>query len=574
MKKVLVVTILLACLCACNTLDTEPHSLVPETFFNNEQELNDFLLGVYSPLMQEVMYGGGLMLSIGGGDDLGFYGRSNPSKCLLCANTNSSDQYISSLWKLLYEGVNRANMLLENVDKNNSINPAIRRRVAAEALFLRSFYYFLLVEGWGDVPLYLESTHSVLGLDVDRTDKQVVYDQLINDIEKALPDLNDFDQNITPELISKTAAAGILARVWMFRAGECFRDKQAPDDEHRKHCFAEAKKWCEYVVNSGIHGLVTPYSRVFMDLSEDKYNSTGIKESMWEAAEAGNRTTSESAAGRLGNTVGFGLTDSNIGITDHVDEGGLANPGYSYNFLITTLRLAEIYDSAGDTARADWSIAPFTYTVTTDKVTGLKSVTGRKWYYGKLPRDTAGNPIPAPAGYTYTEDTERNSKANRTRLCAKYRREYERVLPKHKTYTPINSPILRYADVLLMLAEAENEINGPTPLALSCLNQVRDRAMIYLIESASQEEFRTLIQNERAMELCFEGGLRRWDLIRWGIYSRTMLIMQGYSGRTGWASSYSYASKYYQVTDAYQYFPIPEKEMSLNKGIKKQNPGW
>jgi len=125
------------------------------------------------------------------------------------------------------------------------------------------------------------------------------------------------------------------------------------------------------------------------------------------------------------------------------------------------------------------------------------------------------------------------------------------------------------------LAEAENEINGPTALARECVDAVRERADAYLLEEGlGQDALRQQIQDERAMELCCEAGLRRFDLIRWGIYLKTMQQMEGYVSRSGWSQSYSYAVAYYRVTDAYQYYPIPETEMAINKAITQQNPGW
>jgi hypothetical protein len=106
-----------------------------------------------------------------------------------------------------------------------------------------------------------------------------------------------------------------------------------------------------------------------------------------------------------------------------------------------------------------------------------------------------------------------------SRNCAKWRREYELASPKNKNYTPTNFPILRYADVLLMHAEAENEVNGATAEALASLNLVRKRAGLTDTTIADQDGLRMEIRNERARELCFE-GVRRHDLIRWGIYAR------------------------------------------------------
>lgn len=563
MRKYLPI-LLIAVLTGCNALDNEPHTLVPENYFNTDQEREAFLLGVYAPLMHEHFYGGNYLIYVSGGDDLSFYQRSTPNTSILCANTNSGDLHLSRLWQLLYQGVNRANVLLENSD------PA--SRYYAEALFLRAYYYFILVQGWGDVPLRLTSTKDVYNLNIDRTPKDQIYDLIVQDIEQAIPHLNDFDQNVTPEFISKTAAAGILARIWLFRAGECYRDNQTPDNDFRQHCFGETKRWALYVKESNIHDLVPDYQRVFIDLAEDKYNSTGIKESMWEVAEAGNRTTTESAAGRLGNAIGWGLNDSEIGISLHQNELGLANPGFSYNFIFASTKLYDLYEAEQDTARGDWNIVPYTYT--TGKVGDVKCVTGRKFWYGKLPRDGEDNPLPAPDGYTYTEETEAKSRTNHTRCSGKYRREYETVSPKNKNYTPINCPLLRYSDVLLMLAEAENELNGPTDLAMDCLNQVRRRAHIDPYGATDKETFRQLIKDERAMELCFEYGSRRWDLIRWGDYLKAMLDAQSRVYGSGWGSAYQYAVAYYRVTSAYLYFPIPDTETSINSAITTQNPGW
>jgi hypothetical protein len=363
--------------------------------------------------------------------------------------------------------------------------------------------------------------------------------------------------------LTKSAARGILARVYLFRAGECFRDNKTPDESLRQSYFAEAKRWALEVKTSNLHDLVPSYSRVFIDLSEDLYNSTGIRESIWEVAEAGNRASSYQSAGRLGNTIGFGSSTDHSSVPAMQSLTGIYNPGYSYRFIFASLKLYEMYESENDTVRGDWSIANYEYTTT------ATSCTGRRYYYGKKrPEDIA------PDGLTYAEEPQATSDNNKTRPAAKYRREYEKVLPKNKNYTPINCPVLRYSDVLLMLAEAENELNpAPTDLAYECINAVRERAQITPLSGLDKDRFRDAIKKERAMELCFE-GLRRWDLIRWGDFYREMRNMESYVYSTGWGTSYIYAADYYKVSTAYNYFPIPDMEMSLNKKITANNPGW
>lgn len=548
---------------ACSDfLEKEPRLSTTETYFKSESELNTFLTGVYSPIMQEHFYGNNYPLYLAGGDDLTFYQRSNPAaETMICGNANSSGTEIQKFWAILYDGINRANLLLENVNRNEEITLSTRQRIEAEALFLRAFYYFHLVQCWGDVPMRLESVKSAYGLDIERTDKQVVYDQLISDMQTAIPKLYSLADLDYTGRITREAAKGILARVYMFRAGA--RDT----DGNSREYYEAALKWAKEVkdsANVANLGLVKPYNRVFKDLCEDLYNSTGVKESLWEAEEAGNRTSVEQAAGRLGNTLGFGGPDLSSS-EEYMNLGGLTNPGYSYKFAYASLKLYEMYEAEGDTARGDWNITPFEYIVSS--TTG--AVTGRRYYYGKLPE---GSVIQTGI---LEEQTEATSKNNKTRCAAKYRREYEKVLPKHKNYTPINFPILRYSDILLMIAEAENELNGaPTALAYECINAVRERADLEALPAGlSKDEFLAKLKNERAMEFAFE-ALRRWDLIRWGEFYTTIKGMNEYIYKEGWGSNYTYAADYYNgVSEAYVYFPIPTSELSVNNKIT-QNPGW
>jgi len=550
---------------SCDFLDREPHSLTPETYFNNETELNDFLLGVYSPLMQEYFYGNNYPLYLAGGDDLTYYQRSTPAPSILCANANSSTPEIMTFWKVLYEGINRANMLLENADNNPDIDVNARTRIKAEALFLRSFYYFHLIQCWGDVPLRLESTKQVEGLSAPRTDKQVIYDRIIKDIHSIITKLPKSNELSHTGTATQSAAQAVLARIYMFRAGEHYRDGRGAGAEELEY-FKQAKYWAEQVKTSNIHELADSYSQVFMDMSEDKYNSTGKRESIWEAEMAGNRTNSANySAGRIGNTLGFGSTVDFSSSAAYQNYTGMRNPGYSYRFAYASLKLYDMYEDAGDSERGNWNIAPYEYKFGTGSPT---PVIGRLYYEGKRPAGlTSVDGMPCE-DYPVND----NANKNKTRCAAKFRREHEVVTPKNKNYTPINFPIIRYSDVLLMLAEAENEINGPTELAKECINLVRNRAGLGDLPEMGKDDFREAIKNERAMELCFE-GLRRWDLIRWGEFYTKMIDMVNYTSREGWNSGHRYAAEYYKVNPNYVYFPIPDTEMAANTEVK-QNPGW
>jgi hypothetical protein len=560
---VILIVILLQTSCS-GLLEKEPYDLVPEGYFNTQEELESFLTGTYSLIMQTQFYGNYYILYNAGGDDLGFYQRSNAATSIICANTSSSDVYITSFWRILYEGVNRANILIENVNKNEEIKEEIRKRVLAEALFLRSFYYFNLVQGWGDVPLRLSSTQTVTGLDIARTDREIIYEQIISDIIKAIPDLKRSDELPHTGTITQSGAKGMLARIYLFRAGEHYRQK-LPAPETKLTCFEEAKRWALEVKESNLHGLVTPYSQVFIDLSKDKYNSTGVRESIWEAEMAGNNSI-VMASGRVGNIVGFGAKDFSA-TAEFKELGGMANPGLSYKLIYATLKLYDMYENEQDTARSQWNIAPFEYL---HADAAPYKVLGRRYYEGKRPAE-----LTTVEGLPCTDETRAYINNRHTRCAAKYRREYETVIPKDKNWTPINFPIMRYSDILLMIAEADNELTGtPSDVAYDCIDEVRNRAGISPLKGTglSKDEFREAIKRERAMELCFE-TTRRWDLIRWGEFVKNMTETLDDINKAEWSPDHKYAANYFKLTDAYNYYPIPIMELSVNKLIT-QNPGW
>lgn len=546
-------------------LDKEPHDLTPEGYFNTKDELEAYLTGTYSPIMQTQFYGNYYILYNAGGDDLGFFQRSNAITSMVCANTSSSDIYITSYWRILYEGINRANTLIENVNKNIEINETVRKRVKAEALFLRSFYYFNLIQGWGDVPFTLSSTQKVTGLDVVRTPKNTIYDQIISDIILAIPNLNTSAEISHTGTITQSGAKGILARIYLFRAGEHYRDKVTAPAE-TQYYFAEAKHWALEVKESNLHGLATPYSSLFIDMCTDKYNSTGVRESIWEAEMAGNNTQLM-AAGRVGNIVGFGSSKDFSSVAEYKNSKGMANPGYAYRFIYATLKLYEMYENEQDTARGNWNIAPYEYVHNT---VAPFAVLGRKYFEGKRPIN-----LTTVDGMPCTDETSTAINNRHTRCAAKFRREYETVLPKDKNWTPNNFPIIRYSDILLMIAEAENELTStPSDLAYSCIDEVRLRAGISALTGTglSKESFRDAVKCERAMELCFE-TTRRWDLIRWGEFTTNMTNTLNDIDKAQWSSDHKYASNYFKVTDAYNYFPIPIMELSVNR-LMTQNSGW
>lgn len=134
----------------------------------------------------------------------------------------------------------------------------------------------------------------------------------------------------------------------------------------------------------------------------------------------------------------------------------------------------------------------------------------------------------------------------------KYFDPEQRVNP---TESARNVPILRFADVLLMFAEADNELNGPTTASLEAINRVRNRAGLEPIESNAKNEFRELIYLERRLELMMEFH-RTFDLKRWGRLTSQL---------QAWGKP--------NAAEKHNLYPIPQREIDLNPNLT-QNPGW
>jgi hypothetical protein len=122
----------------------------------------------------------------------------------------------------------------------------------------------------------------------------------------------------------------------------------------------------------------------------------------------------------------------------------------------------------------------------------------------------------------------------------------------------VNFTRIRYAETLLILAEAENEVSGPTASAKNAINLVRKRAGLGEVTAADKDSFREAVLKERSWELCYENN--RWfDMLRTNTSISGSLV--GYNSGTGVFKEYN------------KYFPIPQREIDNNKSLV-QNPGY
>mgnify|MGYP000929184444 CR=1 FL=1 len=227
-------------------------------------------------------------------------------------------------WQDYYNRINVANNIIAEAAVLKEAGEEGRRgrlKVDGEARFLRAFYYFNLVQCWGDVPFKTSSTQSVDGLQIARTPKEQIYDFICKEMEESADHLKTASENgYLPGSVTKSVAWGILARVYMFRAGECFRDGVAPDPTLRKTYFTKAGTFAQKVMHEG-HTLAPNYWDYFIDQCSDKYNTTG-KESIWEAEFTGNYSTDTRTEGRVGNIIGIQAPD----LSSKAELTGKADP--------------------------------------------------------------------------------------------------------------------------------------------------------------------------------------------------------------------------------------------------------
>lgn len=499
-------------------LDVKPtDSLNDQAYFQTEAHLESAIAGVYDILQ---FYGGTQLATFFYDADEGF--ARGASAGTRANDLTPSDANVSLTWTTFYTGINRANVLLQNVDNNNGISPSFRDRIRGEALFLRSYYYFMLVQHFGGVPLIIVPVSSVNETDVPRATAKEIYEQIITDLKTA--------EGLVPTItalgfggrISKSAVRGILARVCLHMAGNPVKDVSK---------YKEARDWAKMVMDDPAHSLNPTFSEIFINYAQDKYD---IKESIWEVEFWGNRTDAYTETGWVGYVNGPSSTNTATGL----GFGGVqVTANYYFKFNAADLR-------------RDWNIANFTY-----------------------------NPTGPVGAKTPITTTTRASIYNR--YTAKFRREHE-IMARNGANTPQNYPMLRYSDILLMFAEAENEVNnGPTPAAYTAINLVRKRAFGKLLPGATNPNqfdlanlnhdtfFKELI-DERSRELGYE-LLRKFDLIRWGIYISTM---QNIANEIAVDVPTAYYLAFYRNTiQKYVLWPIPTRELTLNRALV-QNPGW
>ncbi|WP_375418270.1 RagB/SusD family nutrient uptake outer membrane protein [uncultured Hymenobacter sp.] len=415
-----------------------------------------------------------------------------------------------------YVVIARANTVLERVPAI-TMDKVQQNRILGEARFLRAFSYFVLVRLFGPVPLRTASVTSITDTSIPRSPVADVYKQIIDDLTQAealMPYQGDAGSGALGHA-NKGAAQALLAKVYATIGSASLKGAQLTvqggndngfytynkdvvagyEGFDSKAYYQLAKDAAAKLIASGKYSLFPNYMDLWKKANDNLIEHIFMGQTLAGNPQHTNFVSNYFTSGDLGGR-GYLWMDSNFynqfspyddrvqkGVTHQWFEDGGSGRNYFYFPRTDSVkyRIVSINTKAGAApAKGDTTLARYQ-----DKAQILK-------YY------VPGKPA-APNNPDGTSDA-------------------------------INYPLLRYADVLLTYAEAENELNGNTADARKYFVQVRRRsnqnvtvAQDPLLDPAglSQQDMRSVILAERAQELHFESN-RRYDLQRWGVYLQVM----------------------------------------------------
>ena len=477
---------------SCNKfLDQKPITDVStDVVFSDVPSALKALAGVYSRLVGDAGYGirVSLYYPLDNDEMQGPTGAAdNDRRDIARYAATPGNAQITNPFNQMFAGIEYANICIANIPKmalyttGTDQEKKQLQRMYGEALTLRAQFYTEAIRNWGDLPAHFEpaSVMATTNPFPSRTNRDTLYDRLLEDLKLAatlVPWRNELSAigDGADERITKGTVKGLRARIALYRGGYALRQdgvvKRSSD--YLKY-YQIARDEASEVMASNQHSL----NPSFKGLWKDQVNARAVAdpngELMFQASGIG----------------GVGAGDTKLAYYNGPSVNGLGNksinvlPSYFYAFDSTDLRR--------DVTCAVYNVAADGITKIGQTITSICD--------GKYRRDWISNPTVAPTNAIQ--------------------------------YFSLKWQILRYSDVMLMFAEAENEINGPTAAAYNAVNQVRRRgygkpiatanAAVDLPSGLSKADFFKALVKERSLELGGE-GIRKYDLIRWNLLASTI----------------------------------------------------
>lgn len=486
--------------------------------------------------------------------------------------TPDADSYLNNKWQNVYEGVVRSNSalrLLKSVQaaKPNEIPAADAAGIEGEAIFLRAYYHFEAWRMWGNIPYYREDDTDFRKANLASAD---VVTELLKDFDAAIAKLPLTPRSGQVGRATKWTARAYKGRVQVY-AGQ----------------YAAGLTTLKDIVANGPYGLETSFDKVwtgFHDLENGKETIFAYRASANDGepngsnANYGERLNLPYSGSHFG-CCGFNQPTQNLVNFYKVDANGLPLALTDPNWNASNANFAATKATAVD-PRLDWTV-------------GRDNVPYKDWGLYSVAAGWVRDP---DNGGPYSPKKNAHEKASGAESTVGW---------QPTQLNAVNIHLFRYADLLLLVAEAEVEA-GSIENARTIVNQIRARAGVMAqgpgadrgtlavpLNSASitwatyrvglyptfanQTVAREAVRNERRLELAMEGQ-RFWDLRRWGTAEAVLNAYVNGVGGGAEKTRRTYLTAAEPLTARHRWYPIPSLQVELSKvgGTPrlKQNTGW
>jgi len=474
----------IVCFSSCKKYFDERNNstLTEEAVFSSVAYADNALTGVYAMLIGDNGYGSRIpTLYPMTADDFKTSGSYSPldRRGISMYGAAPGNTDLLQPFLQLYRGIERANICIKEIPEMSLYNSgtaaekAQLRRMHGEALTLRAQFYHELIRNWGDVPFHQVPASELADPYLAKTDRDTIYNVLIEDLRVASEMVPWRSGSVGGFRVTKGFVKGLRARLALARGGYSLRrgnsawgQRMARSGDYRQFYQIARDECYEVMQQRGEHNLNANYEDVFRSIHGARLD--GANEIMMEVGAFGGNASTDSKLGYYN-----GLRHNAASTYGQGGGGVLGIPTYWYEF-----------DSVGD-SRRDVTLNCFEIDANTQMSLNL------------LDNMTDG----------------------------KYRRSWTSIGGTSQNLA-INWILMRFADVLLMFAEAENELSGPTAEAIAAYEEVRKRAYAGNLDrmgtvAVSKEEFFRAIVKERLLEFGGE-GIRKFDLIRWNLLASTI----------------------------------------------------
>ena len=509
----------------------------------------------------------------------------------LGAGNFQADEYATSIWTGCYNLIHRANVAIHYVNEITGADEKVKRNALGELYFQKAFSYFLLTRAYGEIPLFDVAISEGASYNQPRRPIPDVYAEIIRLLEQAAGMMyKNTDAEYQKGHVAAGTAIGLLAKVYAtmgagaLPAGEKMIVKSGPS----------------YSYNAGTKILTNPVSNTFEKTQVAGYESLNWKDCYEKAAyyagiimgrnpDVSYGTYRLLSFDELWKKSGFDESEHMFSVRTRSADEEYGNGVHQW--------YCGMQDAGGVLQKGPWVGNRFHWYCLFDnedyRITkGVKHrfqydsqvKNGRGYYYpgtpeyklmatGKNMDDVKVQEPVAPFndGLTYTNSISSN--------CLAFTTKYADVTDPTIGRTDAYWPFLRYADIVLIYAEAQCELNdGISQDAIDALNDIRIRSNAKEASVTgdgaieTKVVLRSVIFEERAKELAYEGD-RRWDLLRWGIYLDVMNSLGGIN-EDGTRTPYDEGSINKRREFRHLLYPLPSLEVSTNMAIDKNNPGW